>query len=633
MKIELKQIEVKNFKGIKSLKEALNPITNIEGANRSGKTRVVDAFLWCLFGKDSRDRTDFVVKPLDKDNNVIHKVDISVFLLFDIDGTELKIKRTLRENWVKPRGQKDLILKGNNTFYEWSDMDVSSGEFDKRRDELIHESYFKLLTNPLYFNSLPWKIRRQMVTSLVTEKISLPDSEFNKLSDKDLEEKRRFLASQIKKIKKELDLIPVRIDEAHTNKPPELNWKMMQAESQSKTRSLEIVEAQIIDKSKVLTAFNESRLTEQNELAKFKSDLELYVTDFNLKSNIDRTELESKIQENSRELQKCNTYIKASKADIEGGNNGLKYLNEQRELKLKEWHEWHDKEFKEEACSVCGQELPGEDVDDMRIAFAFNQSNNLQRICIEGMDIAKSIGELTQKIKNSEIEIKAEEEESTKLLKIQTKYILELEKIKVPDIKKDEGYIILFDIWMDKKTELEKIKPPAVDTDILKAKKQSLQSDIDQLKIGLNVRTQIAEIDSRIQDLKTQEKTKANILVDLENQEFEIEEYVKIKMTAIEKAVNSKFKLAQFKMFEKQLNEGEKETCVTLFNGIPYNSNLNSEARINVGLDIINTFSKHYNIVAPIFIDNRESTSEIIKTDAQIINLIVNPECKTLKIS
>ena len=160
MKIQLKQIELKNFKGIKSLKEALNPVTNIEGANRSGKTRVVDAFLWCLFGKDSRDRTDFVVKPLDKNNNVIHKVDVSVFLLFDVDGTELKIKRTLRENWVKPRGQKDSILKGNNTFYEWNDMDVSAGEFEKKRDGLINENSFKLLTNPLYFNYLPWKLSR-----------------------------------------------------------------------------------------------------------------------------------------------------------------------------------------------------------------------------------------------------------------------------------------------------------------------------------------------------------------------------------------------------------------------------------------------------------------------------------------
>lgn len=633
MKIQLKQIEVKNFKGIKSLKFRLGNNTIIEGANRSGKTRVVDAYVWAWFGKDSEDRTDFIVKPLDENNNIIHKLDVSTLLLFDVDGKDLKIKRTLRENWVKPRGQKNSILKGNNTFYEWNDMDVSAGEFEKRRNELINESYFKLLTNPLYFNSLPWKIRRQMVAGLVTEKINLPDSEFNKISDKDLEEKRRFLASQIKKIKKELDLIPVRIDEAHTNKPDTLNWKMIQAESQSKARSLEIVESQIIDKSKVLTAFNESRLTEQTELSKFKSDLELYTSDFNLKSNIDRTELESKIQENGNAIEKCKNSIERLTFIKTGHTVALGHLKTQKELKLAEWHNINKQEFKEEKCSFCGQELPGEDVDKLKDDFNFNKDNSLESINIEGQKIVKIMGELTQKIKNSEIEIKAEEEESEKLLKIQTKYTSELEKTKVPDIKKDEGYIILFDNWMDKKTELEKIKPPQVNTDILKAKKQSLQSDIDQLKIGLNVRTQIAEIDSRIQDLETQEKTKANILVDLENHEFEIEEYVKIKMTAIEKAVNSKFKLAQFKMFEKQLNEGEKETCVTLFEGIPYNSNLNSEARINVGLDIINTFSRHYNIVAPIFIDNRESTSEIIKTDAQIINLIVNPECKTLKIS
>ncbi|MBF9307868.1 hypothetical protein I3V59_14270, partial [Staphylococcus epidermidis] len=54
-------------------------------------------------------------------------------------------------------------------------------------------------------------------------------------------------------------------------------------------------------------------------------------------------------------------------------------------------------------------------------------------------------------------------------------------------------------------------------------------------------------------------------------------------------------------------------------------------ARINVGLDVINTLSTHYGITAPIFIDNAESVTDIIPTEAQQIQLVVSGQDKTLR--
>ena len=47
---------------------------------------------------------------------------------------------------------------------------------------------------------------------------------------------------------------------------------------------------------------------------------------------------------------------------------------------------------------------------------------------------------------------------------------------------------------------------------------------------------------------------------------------------------------------------------------------------MNAGLDIINTLCKFYGVCAPIFIDNRESVNDIIETESQIINLVVNKD-------
>ena len=50
------------------------------------------------------------------------------------------------------------------------------------------------------------------------------------------------------------------------------------------------------------------------------------------------------------------------------------------------------------------------------------------------------------------------------------------------------------------------------------------------------------------------------------------------------------------------------------------------EVLLSIGLDIINTLCKFYGVCAPIFIDNRESVNDIIETESQIINLVVNKD-------
>ena len=49
---------------------------------------------------------------------------------------------------------------------------------------------------------------------------------------------------------------------------------------------------------------------------------------------------------------------------------------------------------------------------------------------------------------------------------------------------------------------------------------------------------------------------------------------------------------------------------------------------INGGIDIINTLSKEYGARAPIFVDNAESVNQLIKTNSQIIRLVVSEDKK-----
>jgi hypothetical protein len=68
-----------------------------------------------------------------------------------------------------------------------------------------------------------------------------------------------------------------------------------------------------------------------------------------------------------------------------------------------------------------------------------------------------------------------------------------------------------------------------------------------------------------------------------------------------------------------------------MFNGVPY-SNLNHGARINVGLDIINTLAEHYGFAPPVFIDNAEAITQLLPTRGQMIRLVVSERDKSLRV-
>ena len=65
--------------------------------------------------------------------------------------------------------------------------------------------------------------------------------------------------------------------------------------------------------------------------------------------------------------------------------------------------------------------------------------------------------------------------------------------------------------------------------------------------------------------------------------------------------------------------------------GVPYPS-VNNAGKINAGLDVINSLSKHFEKRVPIFVDNAESITDILEVKSQIVKLYVtkNQDLKIL---
>ena len=91
--ILLKTLELTNFKGIRNMSITFkDKVTEIHGDNATGKTSLVDAFTWLLFGKNSKGDSVFGIKTLVRGVEQ-HHLEHAVKAVFDVDGKPVSMQR------------------------------------------------------------------------------------------------------------------------------------------------------------------------------------------------------------------------------------------------------------------------------------------------------------------------------------------------------------------------------------------------------------------------------------------------------------------------------------------------------------------------------------------------------------
>ena len=668
MQILLKKMSLVNFKGIRNAEFNFNTTTNnISGDNATGKTTIVNAFLWCLFGKDIEDRKDYEIKTYDKDGVIIPQIDHSVELFIDVDFREITLKRVLSEKWQKKRGSDDLEFTGNETTYFWNEVPLKQSEYQSKIKDLIDEGLFKLLTNVNYFHSLHWEKRREIIFSLageITDSEILAESNLttdhaniigNILSHgKTMAEAKAETANKKKRIKDEIQFIPSRIDEAERSKPNPLDIKGLEDEKRilnTKLQSLQNDLQQVIDAE---TSFTE-RLALQNKeyTERLERLYKLKTTKFKLEKEIESDirasykNPENEINSLKREIEQIDISIVNLNSKFQNGLLKADEIEGKLTEKREQWKLINTEQqphFDEYSCKcpTCQQSLPAETIrlnkDEFIHNFNASKKLRLDKNVLEGKELVeerKTIEDLLQQL-TLNLDAAQKEAESKKV---------ELERLKkeseeLPDIEKNIADAKATNNELQELRanviELEKgfEDKPAQDsmTQELKERRIIIQNEVNDINIQINElsakssnQTQIKLIDARIEELKHQESTLAQELNRLEKIEFAILQFEKQRVNYIEEKINGKFEYVTFRMFETQINGQEVPCCKTLINGIPYES-ANTASKINAGLAIINTLSFFNNINAPIFIDNAESTNNFLETKSQIIKLNVTTD-------
>jgi len=642
-KVTLKSISIRNFKGIKELDFDFNgKNATISGDNATGKTTVFDAFLWLLFGKDSTDRKEFGFIPLDENNQQLEKVDNEVSAVLDEDGTEIILKRVNHQKWQKKRGSTEAEYTGNETLFYYNRVPQRAMDYKVKIETIMDEGVFKLVTNPLYFNSLPWQDRRQVLTSIAGE-VSLEDiaarinGEAKELQEifikgKRAEEYRREINAEKRRIKEDLASIPTRIDELNRSMPDPVDAKTLQKQIVEKQKAIDELDEQIADVRKetevqdnTYRALRDSRDKLQSRADEIRKNLEkeLKQQKYARDSAIEKATL--RIDEIKQRIESKERQKKFEEEGLKADQNAIEKLRQ-------EWKEENARELffddKEFVCPTCKRPYKTKDIDKMKVdmtaAFRNDKKNKLEAIDVKGNELKSRIEKVQNNIREIDNQIKELKEsfvEAEEVLKRQDE-ILEID-VDGELAKNREYQDILKSI-----AELdERLSQPRRGFDISahQEMKHSIQEVLDDLKKQMNTQEIIGRTNARIKELTKTEKDLSQQLANLEKTEFQINEFIKARTDLIEERINNKFSMVRFKMFDQQINGAEVETCETLISGVPF-SDANNGARINAGLDIINALSEHYGVSAPIFIDNKEAVNKLIDCDSQLINLVVTRE-------
>lgn len=654
MNIVLKKLSLENFKG--SGKNTLNfsNETNIYGANGTGKTTLVDAFTWLLFGKDSTDRKDFSIKPLDYLGKSSEKLEIEVEAIIEIDGANTEIKRNFREKWVKKRGEEEAEFAGNETVFSWNEIPLSQKEFQEKIASIMSENLFKIVTNPLYFNGLKWQDKRQILINMVGGVSDAELANTNKYlsllntlnAGKTIEEYKKELASKTKKIRDEMKVIPSRIDEA-SKSIKEIKVSDFEVLILGKTNMLANIDEQINNSSKALKAEQETikELTQKGyNIENSMLKIEYYVKANLEKTSRDREELIKGLHEI---YQSKNRSINKFRGDINERNRQIEQIEKEVISLRVDFAAIAKKElaFDEDSfvCPTCKRIHETDDIErqkeEMLENFNGDKAKKLQEIREKGKAKNAQADHLRRSNETDELSI----QELENARELANDKLLDLNKEKISYEQKDRTFeleeaLAKSEEYQKAKSELEKVKEAIANRPTVEEANQELFNEKDEVLKQLDelkeYRVQKAfngVQEKRIEELKSEMKAMSSELNTLEKMEFLIQEFTKDKISLLESKVNEKFEFVNFKMFETQVNGGEVETCEILVNGVPFND-ANTAGKIQAGIDIINTLSEHYQIFAPIWIDNRESVTAIQPTRSQIINLFVSPEHKQLTI-
>lgn len=637
--IKIKRLSLENFKCHRNLVLDFNGgNASIYGDNATGKTSVYDALTWLLFGKDSHGNGEknIEIKPLGEDGEVRdHNAITAVEAVLLVNGEEVTLRRTYQEVWSTKRGRGEATYDGNTSEYYVDGVPCKKYAFAEKVESLVNEDTFRMLTSVSHFPAgISWQERREVLFRVANvagdREIMLNDGKFfpliegmGKLSLDDykkklLSEKRAFAGAKTD--------IPARISECQKTieDVDGMDFGAARAKIEALTAEKGALEAELLSIERNTAA--ENKRMEIREV-----QLELVALDNENKAyRASQMAGAPDVVSMRYALGQMHNRYDAIKRKITSDNAYINSLNDDIASARSRWIAVNGESFTGGNCPTCGQTLPTAQLKAATDSFEAQKKKRLSEIEQTANASKEAKAAALDRITSAEIEIA----EFEKLMEKQSDAI----------IKAENNVVAVVDMagYAEKRAAIQQridglngeLADIMTDTTSARAKLIGQISEIKQEIASWNVylgKESLLEYSrKRIEELQEDARRAAEKLDELEEMLFLCDEYSRYKTQFVENSINSMFRIARFRLFREQANGGVEDRCDVVLDGVPY-ININSGAKINVGIDIINTLSRAYGVTVPLFVDNAESVTNLERSECQIIRLAVSENDKKMR--
>ena len=648
--VELKQLNIENYKKFESAEYQFAPRTMVSGRNRQGKTTLMDAYFDTLTGKLADGTSPNNVRRKEDGEEVEGVVSRELTLL--IDGEETVIRKetkkgksssttkyqvdgfdynqTKYKDFLKRIADPETIMMCSNAKTFLNELQKSTAEARKTLTDMSGFDVDAFMrSNPEIMQITKGHPVEETAKQLKKDKKNKQEDIKDKVSKIEVVKKQEIPDATVLEEKRGQvlnHLIELRQKEQQLSDSgkayDELSYEIVGLKKSRDAIVSNAAEALREEKRKIVFLLNDRQFKQKQE----EDNLRV------LENFLSTAEKPERIQQRIAVLQEKYKQTYASTFD-ETALNAIQ-----------------NEKFDSESaiCPTCGQNLPEEQVETLKTEF---EQKKQERIHAEFAKKEQFKADKQQKLRdiaeegNSEVARRKEVEEKRKDIESQieqTKKNIstlaseiaqknqELEKLPAdPDMSGNEEYQAVVAEIQKKQEQLDGLTNNSEENAAVQAERMSAEKELTGIETKIEmakqaVQKQTETLEQLNADRKKLSQEDSNIQQKLDMlKEFSIK-----KNQALAEAINPHFKHFQFQFLDYTQDGEPVEVCKMICDGIGYFDGLNHSDQILCNIDLVTGLQELNGLNLPIWVDDVESVNadRIPDTGRQMILLKVSDD-------
>lgn len=617
----LKRIKLSNWKSLNLDVKFNDKSTKISAKNGVGKSSLIASWNWLLSGYTN------AVAPknhelFDNREELTYETPLaSVKAWISIDGVDYTIEKTAQAKFTRKRGSNEWSKDSSDVYKVYIDeIETSATDFNGWIEHNICPTDMLVYClDGTFFSVLADEDKRKARKVLENIVGEIKEDDFSGNYDclkndfakgytiEQIEERTK---NQIKPLRDRLVKIPALIEDKERLLAEYLqtDYSIIEKQIEETRNDIQKIDDQILGNGEsikpILGQRNAIFDLINSKTLKLNERKNVYLNAYNAVRN----EIKGKISNVSKRNTEIKTRNEQKQCEYDYHKRNLEQLN--RELKnsesfindlRKQKDEIKARIFKPESCAYCGQELPMETQEELRVKFNERKQKDLDFVVSQGKNLSQKIEDTKRRISDLQVIIdngvQLEELESSEILEQQLKAY----EASYQPFEETKEYAELKKEIDDLNASVPTI--PQNNNEELTNAKKTLLNRLESLNRDLGGKYKAEQLKAEIDTLKSELRKVGNDIAELEGVLFKCKEYVEERADIVSRRVNDKLTDCKVVMFEVQKNGDFAPSCtITDNNGVKY-STLNNSNRIKTCISLQRLFCKHFDVSLPTFID------------------------------